>query len=53
MEINDMNESELEHLIQALEKQWHEYLHNKNEMPSMLLLTKAKVKYREIKRENS
>lgn len=46
-----MNITELEHLISALEKQWHEYLHNKNEMPSMFLLIKAKVKYRELKKE--
>ena len=48
MEINDMNKQELGSLITALEKQWHEYLHNKNEMPSMLLMIKAKVKYREL-----
>ena len=49
MNVNDMNKSELESLIKALEKQWSEYLHNKNEMPNMLLLVKARVKYRDIK----
>ncbi len=49
MDVNDMNKSELESLIKALEKQWIGYLHNKNEMPNMLLLVKARVKYRDIK----
>lgn len=47
-----MNETELESLIKALEKQWAEYRkdHTKG-MPDMMLLTKARVKYREIKRD--
>ncbi len=50
MDVNDMNKSELESLIKSLEKSWKEYhKDHKKDMPDMMLLAKARVKYRDIK----
>ena len=52
MSVNNMSEVELFALIRTLELQWAEYRKDrKRGMPDMILLTKARVKYREIKRE--